>query len=87
MFYVLQNNIWLILEKMVYLKEMSIMMDKIGVFLLVSSIIFLIKELYLLIQRIIFLTRYETESGYDVNIYRKFGILFTLSYIITYIIT
>jgi hypothetical protein len=67
-------------------------------FLLVASIIYLIREIYVFVQHIILVQRYSDRpvvgidgsplpQKYRISLMRQFGILFTLSYIITFILS
>jgi len=69
-------------------------MKEVTIFFLVASIIYLIKELYLFVRHVIYVQRFPMiekdgfymPNKYEISIWRQFGILFTISYIITYII-
>jgi hypothetical protein len=67
-------------------------MEGILTFFLIVSILYMIKELYSFIQHVIYIQRFSSQPmvgkspKYDISIIRQFGILFSISYIITYII-
>jgi hypothetical protein len=67
-------------------------MKAVLIFFLIVSVIYIIKELYSFIQHIIYVQRFSEQQPvgkslkYEISIIRQFGILFTISYIITYII-
>jgi len=67
------------------------MIDEILIFFLITSIIFLLKEIYSFVQHLLFVQRFHllipsANDKYEISLPRQFGILFTISYIITYII-
>jgi len=70
------------------------MMKEIILFFLVVSIIFLIKELYSFIKHLFFVRMLfsvqpesNTDNRYKISVLRQFGLLFTISYIITFLIS
>ena len=66
------------------------MMKGILIFFLIASIIYLINELYFFVKHLLYVQRGfadEKSTQYNISLIRQFGILFTISYIITFIIT